>query len=47
MACIGQKKKAYSGVLCENLKEGDNLEDMGVEGRMILNVKEIEWEDVE
>jgi hypothetical protein len=27
--------------LCGNLKEGDNLEDVGVEGRMILNVKEI------
>jgi hypothetical protein len=33
--------------LCGNVKKDDNLEDVGVEGRIILNVKEIGWEGVD
>ena len=40
----GGEDNAYSGVLCGNVKEDDNLKDLGVNLTIILNVKEIGWE---
>ena len=41
MACVAEKTSACTGVLCGNLKEDDKLKDLGLDGRMLLNVKDI------
>jgi len=37
-ACVGSKRGVYR-VWCGNLRERDNLEDLGVDGRIILKWK--------
>jgi hypothetical protein len=32
----GEREEAYTGFWCGNLKERDNLEDPGLDGRIIL-----------
>jgi hypothetical protein len=36
-----------TGVLCGNVKVNDNLENIGVDGSIILNGKYIGWEGVD
>jgi hypothetical protein len=43
----GRRQVHTQWVFCRNVKEDDNLEEVGVEGRIIFNVKEIGWDGVD